>query len=72
MDAIERENPTLRDVLPKVFARGNLGHLINRRTKEFSEEDAKAIADTYHAWRVLTPGCHVGLPDENSRSASGR
>jgi type I restriction enzyme M protein len=24
MDAIERENPSLRDVLPKVFARGNL------------------------------------------------
>lgn len=29
----------------------NLGHLINRRTKEFSEEDIQAIADTYHNWR---------------------
>jgi len=24
MDAIDRKNPSLRDVLPKVFARGNL------------------------------------------------
>lgn len=24
MDAIERDNPSLKDVLPKVFARGNL------------------------------------------------
>lgn len=29
----------------------NLGHLINRRTKEFSEEDIQTIADTYHNWR---------------------
>ncbi|MFZ3086880.1 MAG: class I SAM-dependent DNA methyltransferase [Methylotenera sp.] len=29
----------------------NLGHLINRRTKELSREDIKLIADTYHAWR---------------------
>ncbi|MGH7238755.1 MAG: N-6 DNA methylase, partial [Candidatus Saccharimonadales bacterium] len=29
----------------------NLGHLINRRTKEFSEEDIATIADTYHNWR---------------------
>jgi type I restriction enzyme M protein len=29
----------------------NLGHLINRRTKELSHEDIKQIADTYHAWR---------------------
>ena len=29
----------------------NLGHLINRRTKEFSEEDIAAIAGTYHNWR---------------------
>ena len=24
MDAIEKDNPTLKDVLPKVYARGNL------------------------------------------------
>ena len=29
----------------------NLGHLINRRTKELSEEDLKLITDTYHGWR---------------------
>ena len=29
----------------------NLGHLINRRTKELSHEDIQQIADTYHAWR---------------------
>jgi len=29
----------------------NLGHLINRRTLEFSEEDISKIADTYHNWR---------------------
>ncbi len=30
----------------------NLGHLINRRTKELSEEDIQQIAATYHAWRT--------------------
>lgn len=29
----------------------NLGHLINRRTKEFSAEDIAKISGTYHAWR---------------------
>ncbi len=29
----------------------NLGHLINRRTRELSEEDIAQIADTYHNWR---------------------
>ncbi len=28
----------------------NLGHLINRRTKELSHDDIQQIADTYHAW----------------------
>lgn len=26
-------------------------HLINRRTKEFSQEDIRKIANTYHRWR---------------------
>ena len=30
----------------------NLGHLINRRTKELAHEDIQQIADTYHAWRT--------------------
>ena len=29
----------------------NLGHLINRRTKEFSAEDIATISGTYHNWR---------------------
>jgi type I restriction enzyme M protein len=29
----------------------NLGHLINRRTKELSPEDIQQIISTYHAWR---------------------
>ncbi|MDO8774985.1 MAG: class I SAM-dependent DNA methyltransferase [Burkholderiaceae bacterium] len=30
----------------------NLGHLINRRTRELSHEDIQKIADVYHAWRT--------------------
>ena len=29
----------------------NMGHLINRRTREFSKEDIQKIAETYHKWR---------------------
>ena len=29
----------------------NLGHLINRRTRELSHEDIQKIVSTYHAWR---------------------
>jgi len=29
----------------------NMGHLINRRTREFSPEDIENIAETYHRWR---------------------
>ena len=29
----------------------NTGHLINRRTREFSKEDIEKIAETYHNWR---------------------
>jgi type I restriction enzyme M protein len=32
----------------------NLGHLINRRTKELSDEDIAQITSTYHAWRNPT------------------
>ncbi len=30
----------------------NMGHLINRRTRELSKEDIKKIANTYHNWRA--------------------
>lgn len=29
----------------------NMGHLINRRTRELSPEDIETIAKTYHSWR---------------------
>ena len=29
----------------------NMGHLINRRTREFSKEEIEKIAETYHNWR---------------------
>jgi len=29
----------------------NLGHLINRRTLEFTDEDIAKVASTYHEWR---------------------
>ncbi len=29
----------------------NMGHLINRRTREFSNEDINKISETYHNWR---------------------
>ncbi len=29
----------------------NLGHLINRRTRELSQKDIQKIAETYHNWR---------------------
>ncbi len=34
----------------------NLGHLINRRTKELSQEDIQKIAQTYHSWKFPSDG----------------
>lgn len=34
----------------------NLGYLINRRTKEFTQEDIQLIANTYHSWNSLPLG----------------
>ena len=39
----------------------NLGHLINRRTRELSHDDIHQIARTYHAWR-----CTGALPPHDS------
>lgn len=39
----------------------NLGHLINRRTRELSPEDIAKIAGTYHAWRNLN-GKYEDIP----------
>ena len=46
-----RRNKTVRkDEILFIDAR-NMGHLINRRTREFSDEDIQKIAQTYHNWR---------------------
>ena len=34
----------------------NMGHLINRRTREFSAEDVATISGTYHSWRTKDDG----------------
>ena len=52
-----RQNGKFRDRTKEILfidAR-NLGHLINRRTRELSPEDIKKIADTYHSWRNAPP-----------------
>jgi len=44
-----------RDEILFIDAR-EIGHLINRRTREFSTEDIEKIASTYHNWRNLDGG----------------
>ncbi len=39
----------------------NLGHLINRRTLEFTDEDIAKVASTYHEWRK-TDGKYEDIP----------
>jgi type I restriction enzyme M protein len=34
----------------------NMGYLVNRRTKEFADEDILKIAETYHSWRNQNDG----------------
>jgi len=51
-----RKNGTFRDRSNEILfidAR-NLGHLINRRTRELSKEDIDKITSTYHNWRAST------------------
>ena len=48
---LSRSKKKRRDEILFIDAR-NEGHLINRRTREFSDEDIKKIADTYHLWRT--------------------
>jgi type I restriction enzyme M protein len=43
-----------------------LGHLINRRTLELTEEDIQQIADTYHRWRSVIPEGRPKVPNEAS------
>jgi type I restriction enzyme M protein len=54
----DRSNHKFRDRRGEILfidAR-NMGHLINRRTRELSEEDIQKIAGTYHAWRNANGG----------------
>jgi type I restriction enzyme M protein len=44
------KNENTRDKVLFIDAR-NLGHMIDRRVRELSEEDIQKIADTYHNWR---------------------
>ncbi|MBP9887608.1 MAG: N-6 DNA methylase, partial [Leptospiraceae bacterium] len=49
---LNRNKPAARrDEVLFIDAR-NLGHLINRRTKELSKEDIQQIAATYHNWKL--------------------
>ncbi|MBN1667435.1 MAG: SAM-dependent DNA methyltransferase [Anaerolineales bacterium] len=41
----------------------NLGFLVNRRTREFTDDDIAQIAETYHKWRTL--------PSPDGRGAGG-
>jgi len=48
-----KENGKFRNRIDEILfidAR-NMGHLINRRTRELSQEDIQTIAGTYHNWR---------------------
>jgi type I restriction enzyme M protein len=47
---MERGRNVRKDEILFMDAR-NMGHLINRRTKELSEGDIRTLADTYHNWR---------------------
>jgi type I restriction enzyme M protein len=61
-----RKNGNFRDRSNEILfidAR-NLGHLINRRTRELSLEDIQQITDTYHNWRNL-PDRHSELVSES-------
>jgi len=71
-----RENGKFRnrkDEILFIDAR-NMGYLINRRTRELSEEDIQKITSTYHNWRsVQTHGSaspHYGSASPHYGSAS--
>ena len=46
-----RRNKTTRNGEILFIDARNMGHLINRRTRELSKEDIQKIAETYHNWR---------------------
>ncbi|MFW2351887.1 N-6 DNA methylase [Aliarcobacter butzleri] len=52
-----KKNRTTKDIL-FIDAR-NLGHLINRKNKDFSPEDIEQVASTYHNWKLIGSGTSV-------------
>ncbi len=48
----------------------NKGHLINRRTRELSEEDIQEIAKTYHLWRGESSVVSTGSTTDSMGSTS--
>jgi type I restriction enzyme M protein len=42
-----------------------VGSMINRRNKEFSDDDIALIADTYHTWRSVRANNHSPQPYED-------
>ncbi len=47
----------------------NLGHLINRKNRVFSQEDIEQVATTYHNWKITKSG--VKTPPPNASIGSG-
>lgn len=67
-----RETVTRANEILFIDAR-NLGHLINRRTKELAHEDIQQIADTYHAWLRQAPSSNSSQGEKSGEpSPSGR
>lgn len=50
----------------------NIGHLINRRTRELSTEDIMKIANTYRLWKSSPPSNSSPKEETKSPSPSGR
>ncbi|HOH84592.1 MAG TPA: N-6 DNA methylase, partial [Bacteroidales bacterium] len=40
----------------------NLGFMVNRRSREFTDEDISKVASTYHNWRTSTSIGHQDIP----------
>ena len=40
----------------------NLGFMVNRRSREFTDEDISKVATTYHNWRTSTGSAHQDIP----------
>lgn len=51
MDHAERKSEKVKRKTLFIDAR-NLGHMIDRRVRELSEDDIQEIASTYHRWRT--------------------